>query len=150
MRKIKSENGITMMVLVVTIIVLAIIASIVIQYSINGGEYSKEKQLLSDLEIRQHAVYEQYEQYRTTGDESFLVGNKASNPNDSSVTGENNNAYWTSNERDKQYYLLTPETLKQLDINNSKDTYIVNYYTGECYNSTIRTTPQNNKVLYKK
>lgn len=150
MRKIKSENGITMMVLVVTIIVLAIIASIVIQYSINGGEYSKEKQLLSDLEIRQHAVYEQYEQYRTTGDESFLVGNKASNPNDSSVTWENNNAYWTSNERDKQYYLLTPETLKQLDINNSKDTYIVNYYTGECYNSTIRTTPQNNKVLYKK
>lgn len=71
MRKIKSENGITMMVLVVTIIVLAIIASIVIQYSINGGEYSKEKQLLSDLEIVQHAVYEQYEQYRTTGDESF-------------------------------------------------------------------------------
>lgn len=150
MRKIKSENGITMMVLVVTIIVLAIIASIVIQYSINGGEYSKEKQLLSDLEIVQHAVYEQYEQYRTTGDESFLVGNKASNPDDSRVTWENNNAYWTSNERDKQYYLLTPETLKKLNINNSKDTYIVNYYTGECYNSTVRTTPQNNKVLYKK
>lgn len=150
MRKIKSENGITMMVLVVTIIVLAIIASIVIQYSINGGEYSKEKQLLSDLEIVQHAVYEQYEQYRTTGDESFLVGSKASNPDDSRVTWENNNAYWTSNERDKQYYLLTPETLKKLDINNSKDTYIVNYYTGECYNSTVRTTPQNNKVLYKK
>lgn len=150
MRKIKSENGITMMVLVVTIIVLAIIASIVIQYSINGGEYSKEKQLLSDLEIVQHAVYEQYEQYRTTGDESFLVGSKASNPDDSRVTWENNNAYWASNERDKQYYLLTPETLKKLNINNSKDTYIVNYYTGECYNSTVRTTPQNNKVLYKK
>lgn len=78
------------------------------------------------------------------------MGSKASNPDDSRVTWENNNAYWTSNERDKQYYLLTPETLKKLDINNSKDTYIVNYYTGECYNSTVRTTPQNNKVLYKK
>ena len=106
MRKIKSENGITMMVLVVTIIVLSIIASIVIQYSINGGEYSKEKQLLSDLEIVQHAVYEQYEQYRTTGDESFIVGSKANNPNDGRITWEDNNAYWSTSERDKQYYVL--------------------------------------------
>lgn len=150
MRKIKSENGITMMVLVVTIIVLSIIASIVIQYSINGGEYSKEKQLLSDLEIVQHAVYEQYEQYRTTGDESFIVGSKANNPNDGRITWEDNNAYWSTSERDKQYYVLTPEDLKQLGIDNSKNTYIVNYYTGECYNSTVRTTPENNKVLYKK
>ena len=71
MQMIRKENGITMMVLVVTIIVLSIIASIAIQYSINGGEYSREKQLLSDLETVYHAVYEHYEQYRTPGDENF-------------------------------------------------------------------------------
>lgn len=150
MQMIKKENGITMMVLVVTIIVLSIIASIAIQYTINGGEYSKEKQLLSDLETVYHAVYEHYEQYRTTGDESFLLGTKASNPNDGRITWKDNNKYWSSGEVDKQYYLLTPETLKQMGIDNSTDSYIVNYYTGECYNTTIRTTPQNNKVLYKK
>lgn len=43
MRKMKNESGITMLVLVVTIIVLTIIASIVVHYSIKGKEYSEEK-----------------------------------------------------------------------------------------------------------
>lgn len=150
MLKIRNENGITMIALVITIIVLSIIASIAIQYSISGGEYSKEKQLLSDLEVVYHAVYEHYEQYRTTGDETFLIGTNASNPNDSRITWKDNNKYWSSTDIDKKYYVLTPENLKELGISNSKDTYIVNYYTGECYNSTVKTTPQNNKVLYKK
>ena len=43
MRKIKNNNGITMIVLVITIIVLAMIAAITINYSITGANYSKEK-----------------------------------------------------------------------------------------------------------
>lgn len=46
MRKMKSESGITMLILVITVIVLGIIASIVVQYSIAGKEYSEEKSYL--------------------------------------------------------------------------------------------------------
>ena len=57
MRKIKNNNGITMIVLVITIIVLAMIAAITINYSITGENYSKEKQMLADLEYVHHAIY---------------------------------------------------------------------------------------------
>ena len=76
MRKIKKENGITMIVLVITIMVLTLIAAITINYSITGANYSKEKQLLADLEAVHHAIYEQYAQYQTTGDISFIIGTK--------------------------------------------------------------------------
>lgn len=150
MRKIKKENGITMILLVVTIIVLAVIASITIRYAINGSAYSQEKKLLSDLETVQHAVYEQYEQYKVTGDSNYIIGTKASKPSTAEIDWEDSGKYWSSIEKESQYYVLTPDDLKKIGIKNAKDTYIVNYYTGECYNSTVRITPENNEILYKK
>lgn len=150
MRKIKKENGITMIVLVITIMVLTLIAAITINYSINGANYSKEKQLLADLEAVHHAIYEQYAQYQTTGDISFIVGTKCTQKPDANITWEDNNKYWTESDSTKIYYTLSPRQLEQIGITNTTDTYIVNYYTGECYNSTIKITPENNKILYKK
>ena len=150
MRKIKNNNGITMIVLVITIIVLAMIAAITINYSLTGANYSKEKQLLADLEAVHHAIYEQYEQYKTTGDASFIVGTKCSQKPDGDIVWEEGNQYWGESDVDKIYYTLTPEQLKKIGITNTEDTYIVNYYTGECYNSTVKITPENNKILYIK
>lgn len=150
MRKIKNDNGITMIVLVITIIVLTLIAAITINYSITGANYSKEKQLLADLEAVHHAVYEQYEQYKTTGDTDYLVGTKCKERPSSDIAWEDNNQYWGESDVDKVYYTLTPTQLEKIGITNTEDTYIVNYYTGECYNSTVKITPENNKILYKK
>lgn len=150
MRKIRNNNGITMIVLVITIMVLTLIAAITINYSITGANYSKEKQLLADLEAVHHAIYEQYEQYKTTGDDSFLVGTKCNQKPNADIVWEDENQYWGESDNDKVYYTLTPEQLKKIGITNTDDTYIVNYYTGECYNSTVKITPENNKILYKK
>lgn len=147
MQKIKKEHGITMMILVITIVVLIILSAITIQYSINGIEYSREKKLLSDLETVQHAVYEQYEQYRTTGDSSFIIGSVASESDKATLEGHS----WqisSPTEIEEKYYKLNQDDLEKIGIENTKDEYIVNYKTGECYNLTQKKTKENNQVLY--
>lgn len=138
MQKIKRENGITMLALVITIIILTIIASIVIRYTINGMEYSKQKKLLSDLEVVQHAVYERYEQYKMTGNESFLVG-KIANGTDRNILKENSWEIDVPTSKEDNYYILDKDCLKTIGINNSEDEYIVNYKTGECFNLTKKS-----------
>lgn len=138
MQKIKKESGVTMAVLVITIIILAGIASIIIQYSIDALDYSKEKEELANLSAVQHAVYERYEQYKVTKDEDFLIGNVAPKPNDKDVTWKDGGIYWSASEIEKKYYKLTKEDLKKIGIEDSKDTYIINYYTGEVYNVSIK------------
>lgn len=147
MQKIKKEHGITMMVLVITVVILIILSAIIIQYSINGIEYSREKKLLSDLETVQHAVYEQYEQYRTTGDSSFIIGSVASE-SDKATLEEHSWKITTPTEIEEKYYKLNQDDLEKIGIENTKDEYIVNYKTGECYNLTQKKTKENNQVLY--
>lgn len=147
MQKIKKESAVTMMVLVITIVVLIILSGIIIQYSINGIEYSKEKKLLSDLEAVQHAIYEQYEQYKITGDESFIIGTLATNQEKSNLE-EHSWQIATPEGIEEQYYKLDKEDLEEIGIENTKDEYIVNYKTGECYNLTQKKTKENNHVLY--
>ncbi|MBP3464189.1 MAG: type II secretion system protein [Clostridia bacterium] len=147
MRKIKKEQGITMMVLVITIVVLIILSAIVIRYSIDGIEYSREKKLLSDLEAVQHAVYEQYEQYKVTGDESFIIGSEASSSDKATLEG---NTWKITSPKDnaEKYYKLNQDDLEKIGIENTEDEYIVNYKTGECYNLTQKRTKENHRVLY--
>lgn len=133
MQKIRKESGVTMAVLVITIIVLAVVASIIIQYSIDALDYSKEKEQLANLSTVQHAIYERYEQYKITKDEDFFIGTVASNPG-GDVTWKDEGIYWEASEVDKKYYTLSKEDLKKIGIEDSKDTYIINYYTGEVYN----------------
>ena len=48
------------------------------------------------------------------------------------------------------YVTVTSRNSEKITLayNNTEDTYIVNYYTGECYNSTVKITPENNKISY--
>jgi len=149
-RKIKKESGITMAILVITIVILTIISGIVIKYSINGISYSIEKKLLADLETVQHAVYEQYEHYKITKDADLLKGVIASNEEKSVLTSEGGKWIETdsSGAPEDSYYKLTSEDLKEIGVKNSKDEYIVNYKTGECFNLTKKRTKENNHLLY--
>ena len=141
MRKMKSESGITMLILVITVIVLGIIASIVVQYSIAGKEYSEEKKLLANLEVVKHAVYQQYEEYKMTEDRTLIVGKLAT---------DNKWQQTSSTGIEDRYYKLTKKDLEELGIKEETDEYIVNYKTGECFNLTKKRTKENKHELYIK
>ena len=49
----------------------------------------------------------------------------------------------------KKYFLLDEDDLELLGIDDSASTYIVNYYTGEVYNETVKVT-SNGEPLYIK
>lgn len=149
MRKMKKESGITMLILVITVIVLGIIASIVIHYSISGKEYSEEKKLLANLEAVKHAVYQQYEEYKMTEDKSLLVGELATEDEKKELQ-DNEWQLTSSKEADGKYYKLTKKDLEEIGIKNETDEYIVNYKTGECFNLTKKRTEENHHELYIK
>lgn len=149
MQMIKKESGITMLVLVITIIILAIISTILINYSVIGTNESKDKKLLANLEAVQHAVYERAEQYKLTEDESLLIGSSTNKPSQS-IDWEKGGQYWSSTDRFERYYTLNESQLKQLGVDNTTaNTYIVNYCTGEVYDKTNEKT-STGKILYIK
>ena len=147
MQKMKKESGITMTVLVITIIVLGIIGAVLISYSVVGTKETKNKKYLANLQVVQHALYERYEQYKVTSDASLLVGTTAHKPT-TSFNWADNNAYWLKNSAGEKYYRLDADDLQALGISNIDDTeYIVNYYTQEVYDITHQTT-SSGSVLY--
>ena len=75
---VKSQKGITLMALVITIIVLLIIAGIGIGEIIgNSGDINQTKDVLalSELKKIQQAVLENYIKYKQIGNESLFIGN---------------------------------------------------------------------------
>ena len=70
----KTNAGITLIALIITIIVLLIIAGI----TIGGGnvsiKMSKSNKLLAELDMVQHACLERYTEYKLTKNEDLLVG----------------------------------------------------------------------------
>ena len=58
MLKIKNEKGITLIVLILTMLLLIIIAAISIDYAYDGIMYSKERRMLTEVEEVQQAVME--------------------------------------------------------------------------------------------
>lgn len=151
----KKEEGITLVALVVTIIVLLILASVTITGAIKGVDESQENKLLSELGMIQHAIVERDTKYKLTKDSSTLVGTKVTT-SQIDVSGlETGSITWkyTLNDGDdyKSYYRVNENDLKNLGLEvgtgSYKDTYIVNYYTHEVYNESTKKTP-NNKLLY--
>ena len=118
-----NEKGVTLVALIITIIILLILAGV----SITIGSFSidnyKNKTLESEIRMVQTAVMSQYEKYIAIKDASLLVGEQCSESGDiNAIT--------------KEYNLLEPEDLEKIGMENPKDTYIVNYKTGEVINKT--------------
>lgn len=130
---IKNNKGITLIILVITVIVMSIIAGATIYSGTKEIEKSTENKQLSELKIVNQAVYEAYAHYNKTKDSTYIVG-EALNQNeiDSLISKLGINLIEIPNTYDnllRCYYRLTPITLENIGIYKSKDSYVVNYLT---------------------
>ena len=146
---IKDEEGITLLALVITIIVLIILVSTVINIGKNGIKESKEEAMLSELGIVQNAILQRKTKADLTGedypgetiiDASINLEETIEEINDKKASGEE--GITRKDEDDSHYYFLSTENggLEALGITNSEDAYIVNYETGEVINYTTKLT----------
>lgn len=136
MRYIKKENGITLVSLVITIIILLILATISINWGKTSLTQSEDNKLQAELEMVHHAVLETYTKHKTQAQvveqnlpgEIVNINNESGIPNDikQNMTG----IYYKLSEKDQ---------FKKIGMKNVKDTYIVNYETGEVLNLTTNT-----------
>lgn len=148
---LKNEKGITIVSVVVTVIILLIFASVSINFGLNGKESVEDSKLVSELEMVQHAVLEQYTKYKTTRNISYLVGEK--------ITKEQANKYAKEvgvrlinipdTYSNKDYYLLNKESLSSIGIQDSNYEYIINYISGEVMNITIKKTSDNSQLYIR-
>lgn len=138
----EKEKGITILSLVITVVVLLIISGIGIGFGTNAIKSAEDSKLTSELMMVQHAILEQYAKYRTTKDNSFLLGNKIEKSQVENFANqmEINLAIIPQNYTNADYYQLDNASLTQLGIQNSSDEYIINYISGEVLNITKMKT----------
>lgn len=136
------NKGITLIILVITIIVLMILAGTTVIIGFNIIEQTNKEDLNMQLAMVNNSVLEQYTKYIRSKDASYLIGTKYGVTDNYIHTVTNKigvnlisipNSY---SEDLKCYYQLSDVQLKQIGIENSKYTYIVNYLTGEVINET--------------
>lgn len=164
--KMKSNKGITLIALAVTIIVIIIIASVGTYSGVQALRDSKEDAQLSEVRMIQQAVLENYTKYKTTGNDMYLRGKKvefqdaknlideinekSSEENiEMKIHGNPQNGYHQSQYvREIAYYELMDEDLKQMGISQVEGgTFVVNYITGEVINQKLKVT-RTGKPLY--
>lgn len=173
MQRIKEENGITLIALVLTIVLLVSIVAVSINYAYDGISYGEEKKILTELEEVQQAVMQKYieiKQLNKDTEESSYIDyakkldistiNKYANILKNTYTDE------STVDASKYYYGLTKSNLNELGIDIKKDInekkymikadgdivlYIVNFYYGEILNvyySENYKTSYSNRNLY--
>lgn len=145
MRYIKKENGITLVSLVITIIILLILATISINWGKTSLTQSEDNKLQAELEMVHHAVLETYTKHKTQAQvvEQKLPGDIIANINNESdipidIKQNMSGTYYKLSEKDQ---------FEKIGMKNVKDTYIVNYETGEVFNLTTNTK-SDKTVLY--
>ena len=150
------EKGITLLALVITIIVLIILASTIVNISQNGIKQSKEDTMLSELGIVQNAILQRKTKADLTDEdypgETIIEANinleeTIEEINNNRASGEEE--ITKKDDDNSNYYFLSTENggLEELGITNSEDAYIVNYETGEIINYTTKLT-ETGKPLY--
>lgn len=145
---IRENNGITLVTLVITIILLIIISGISITGTISNQKEAESSTQIEELIMVQHAILERYTKSQLT--KEALPGTQIEKQEVEAIISEINT---TTGEiiqlKGTEYYRLNESNLKSLGITGekAKDTYIVNYKTGEVINETIKVT-KTNKALY--
>ena len=147
----KDNKGITLTVLVITIIVLSIIAGTLTYSGINSINKSRDQVLLAELDEVKHMVGESFIIYNKTKNANYLVGEILS-PSEVTTLQQTlgvtfiNNISDTYTENEKAYRRLTPSDLLKIGVEDSEDTYVVNYVTGETINETQLETSEGEKL----
>lgn len=153
---INKEKGITLLALVVTIIMLIILASTIVNIGQNEIKESEENAKLSELGIVQNAILQRKTKADLTDEdypgETIIEANinlekTIEEMNDHRASGEEE--IIKKDDDNSNYYFLSTENggLEELGITNSEDAYIVNYETGEIINYTTKLT-ETGKPLY--
>ena len=147
---VKSQKGITLVALVVTVIVLLILAGIGIgELSNNNEDITQTKDTISLTELNkvQQVVIENYLKYMQMKNEHILtgVGQKIDEEKYNEINNKlkqiSNNEFQLndySDNTEESYYMLNGDDLKSLGLQNihNNDVYVVNYSTGEVFNYT--------------
>ncbi len=153
----KNNNGITLIALTVTIIVIIIIASVGTYSGMNSLREATERKQIAEVGVLQQAILENYTKYLTTKNNVYIRGTQLTYAAVQTIITEiNNNRASTENEIALKmynydtgetptvidyYYELKVADLKDMGISGEEiDEYIVNYKTGEVINKTTKVT----------
>lgn len=117
MRKLKSDKGITIITLVVTIVVMLILASVTITSTNVGTSFRRYNLMCSDIELLEDKILYFYREYG-----ELPIGNEVS-----SVPQEINNEHI--------FYEINMNLLGNITLNygEAEDVYIVDSETFEVY-----------------
>lgn len=121
MIKLKNNRGVTLVILIVTIIVLLIITGITITLSIESIDQTTDVQDKSEMLIIQHAIQERYVEYTQTNKSDLLIGKKIDYNIDDDADLE------------ECYEIETKKHFEDLGVDVdgvSKSKFIVNYEIG--------------------
>jgi len=142
MYNFKNSKGISMVSLVVTVIVIIIISMVGVNFGINGIKESNDAKLVSELQIVQHAILEQYTKYKITKEHVYLVGNKITDEEANQIANEIGVVLVDIPDTysNQDYYRLDKASLTAIGIQDSTDEYIINYISGEVINITQKKT----------
>ena len=136
------NKGITLITLIITCIVIMILVGATTMIGFDIVEKAEQQETNKQLTAVGNAVLEQYTKYIKTKDTTYLIGTKYKKT-DSYIQETINKVgielvQIPSNYAEDlvSYYQLSTLQLKQMGIEDSKYTYIVNYLTGEVINQT--------------
>lgn len=145
---IRKNNGITLVALVITIVLLLIIASISITGTMRGQKQTQKSVALTELNMVQHAILERYTKAKLT--KETLPGQSVTSTQlqqEIDEIEEKSGATIALKGNTEDYKLLDFEALQDLGMENYKSEYIVNYSTGEVIDITRQVT-EDGTVLY--
>lgn len=151
MNNMKKKDGITIVALVITIVVLLIMSGIGINIGMESMKSVQDSKLVSELEMVQHAILEQYIKYKTTKDESHLLGLKMEITAVKQIANEIgvNLVEIPETQNNSDYYRLDKASLIELGITKTNDEYIINYISGEVINITQKKTSKHIPLYVK-
>ena len=147
---IRKNEGITMVSLVVTIIVMLIIAGISVGGAIRGHRETEDVAEMSELNMVQHIILERYTKTKLTKED--LPGTSFTSQADldaiiDAIELASGEEIQLKDSDYSNYKRLNQADLEDLGISKEEDIYIVNYKTGEVINETKKIT-NSGKVLY--
>lgn len=151
--KMKKENGVTLIALVVTIIVLLILAGISIKVGTQNIKEAKNTSVLAEVSMVQHAALERYTKETMTGNNHFPGVQKYTSMDQikNEILQLKNDAKLleileNTKESVSDYYYLQQEDIEELGITKSESSYIINYKLGIVINVTTQITGNGESV----
>ena len=145
---IRRNDGITIITLVITIVLLLIISGISITGMLRGHEETEEVSQIAELNMIQHAALEKYTKAQLTLTKETLPGTVIDKDEVDRIIEEiNTESGENISLKGTEYKQLDKMDLENLGIEKEDDIYIINYKTGEVINKTKKVT-KSGKALY--